>query len=166
MKIAASVIARLVDLSMPVGLAANGAQTMVLRPDSSPQHLGRLMEVLAQVRADGPDSLERFLYDMRPQLSRFNTVTIITPSSRPDWVPALQTLRRQGVNLSVVLIDPQSFGHHTGIQLPLQSLSNFDMPSYVVRRGQVLNEALTSSVELQSQLAAAPGEVTASGTAA
>ncbi len=148
--IAASVINRLVEMKIPVGLAANGGQDIIYRPDSSPAHQGRLMEALAQVRATGNTSLERFLYDMRPQLSRFNTLTIITPSTRPDWVPALNSLSRQGVNLNVVLVDPESFGHFTGIQVPLQTCASYDIPTYVVRRGQVLNDALSSSANMEA----------------
>jgi len=147
--IAASVINRLVEKSIPVGLAASGDQEIIYRPDSSPGHQGRLMEALAQVRAESNISLERFLYDMRPQLSRFNTLTIITPSAHPDWVPALNSLRRQGVNLSVVLVDPESFGHFTGIQVPLQTCASYDIPAFVVRRGQVLNDALSSPVNVE-----------------
>ena len=148
--IAASVINRLVEKSIPVGLAASGDQDIIYRPDSSPGHLGRLMEALAQVRAESNTSLERFLYDMRPQLSRFNTLTIITPSAHPDWVPALNSLRRQGVNLSVVLVDPESFGNFTGLQGPLQTCASYDIPAFVVRRGQVLNDALSSPVNVQA----------------
>ena len=147
--IAASLINRLVERPMAVGLAANGNQDIIHRPDSSPAHQGRLMEALAQVRAEGNTSLERFLYDLRPQLSRFNTLTIITPSTRPDWVPALNSLRRQGVNLSVVLVDAESFGHFTGVQVQLQTCVNYDIPTYVVRRGQALNEALSSPSNME-----------------
>ena len=71
--IAASVISRLVELSMPVGLAANGENSYIFRPDTSPEHQGRLLEALAEVQATGTTSLERFLYDLRGQMSRFNT---------------------------------------------------------------------------------------------
>ena len=148
--IAASLVNRLVERSLPVGLAANGDQDIILRPDSSPAHQGRLMEALANVRAEGHTSLERFLYDLRPQLSRFNTLTIITALARPDWVPALNSLRRQGVNLSVVLVDPESFGQFTGIQVPLQTCVSFDIPTYVVRHGEALNDALSSPVNVEA----------------
>ena len=148
--IAASLINRLVERNIPVGLAANGGQDIIHRPDSSPAHQGRLMDALALVRAESNTSLERFLYNLRPQLSRFNTLTIITPSTRPDWIPALNSLRRQGVNLSVVLVDPESFGHSTGIQVPLQTCAGYDIPAYVVRRGQVLNDALASHVMMEA----------------
>ncbi|MCH7738167.1 MAG: DUF58 domain-containing protein, partial [Chloroflexi bacterium] len=51
--VAASIIERLMDQSMPVGLAANGDKEHILRPDSSPEQRGRLMETLSEVRAHG-----------------------------------------------------------------------------------------------------------------
>jgi len=145
--IAASIINRLVELSMPVGLAANAERNYMFRPDSSPEHQGRLMESLAEMRATGSLTLERFLYDLRAHLSRFNTLTIITPSTRLEWIPALTNLRRQGVNVGVVLIDSQDFGGTSSIQYPVEFLFGNDIPTYVVRRGQPLNEALRFSVD-------------------
>ena len=143
--VAASVIQRLVDLDMPVGLAANGNQHYILRPDSSPEHLGRLMEALAEVRAQGNTLLERFLYELQPNLSRFNTLTVVTPSGRADWISALNNLRRQGVSVSAVLIDREDFSEDRGIiDVSLNFLFASEIPTYVVRRGQDLNEALRS----------------------
>ncbi len=140
--VAASLVQRLVDLDMPVGLATNGDNHHILRPDSNPEHLGRLMEVLAEVRARGNTLLERFLYDIQPHLSRFNTVTVVTASARPDWISALSNLRRQGVTVSVVMIDREDFGAATGIGMSLDYLFANEIPTYAVRRGQPLNEAL------------------------
>ncbi|MCH7713142.1 MAG: DUF58 domain-containing protein [Chloroflexi bacterium] len=140
--IAASLVTRLVELSLPVGLAMDGDNDYVFRPDSSPEHLGRLMEVLAEVKAVGTISIERFLYDLRPNLSRFNTLTLITPSGRTDWVPALTALRRQGVTISVILIDPKSFGGASDIEDSLEALFQNDIATYSVSSGQDLNQAL------------------------
>ena len=143
--VAASLIQRLVDLDMPVGLAANGDQHHILRPDSSPEHLGRLMESLAEVRAQGNTMLERFLYELQPNLSRFNTLTVVTPSGRGDWISALNNLRRQGVSVSAALIDREDFSEDRGIiDVSLNFLFASEIPTYVVRRGQDLNEALRS----------------------
>ena len=127
---------------MPVGLAVDGDQQYVYRPDSSLIQLGRLMETLAVVRAEGNITLERFIYDLRPQLSRFNTVTLITASRRNEWVPALDALRRQGVNVSVVYIDGESFGVRPDVHAPVDSLAMNEIPTYVVKKGQSINEAL------------------------
>ena len=101
--------------------------------------------MLAIVKPSGNTALERFLYELRPFFSRFNTLTVITPSCNLDWAPALRNLRRGGVSVSVVLIDPQGVGGSTSVDAVLQSLTAYDMPSYVVKRGQSLNEALRTS---------------------
>jgi hypothetical protein len=100
------------------------------------------MEALAEVKAVGTTAIERFLYDLRPNLSRFNTVTLITPSGRTNWIPALTALRRQGVSVSVVLIDPKSFGSASDTVQSLESLFQNDISTYSLSRGQELNEAL------------------------
>ncbi|MYC30923.1 MAG: DUF58 domain-containing protein [Chloroflexi bacterium] len=139
---AASLITRLNELTMPVGVATNGDQTWMLRPGSGDGHLGNLMEALAGVRARGNVTLERFIYDLQPHLSRFNALTVITPSRRTEWIPALASLRRDGVNVAVVYVDPTDFGAPAEVQSPLDFLHSNEIPVYRVRRGQSLNEAL------------------------
>ncbi len=145
--IAASLISRLVDLSMPVGLAANGDNSYIFRPDTSPEHQGRLLEALAEVQATGTTSLERFLYDLRVQMSRFNTLTVITPSTRTEWIPALNSIRRQGVNVAVVLIDARDFGGTTNPEFLVDILFANDIATYTVKKDQALNEALSFPVD-------------------
>ena len=150
--IAASLINRFLELSMPAGLAANAEQTYVFRPDSSPSQLGRLMEPLASMRAMGNIPLERFIYDLRSHLTRFNSLTVITPSRHTEWIPPLQRLRRQGVNVRLVYIDPIRFGGSADVQSPLELLHINEIPTYLVRKGESVNEALRTP--LLSQVAA------------
>jgi uncharacterized protein (DUF58 family) len=144
--IAASLVESLAGLGMPVGLAAAGDQRLIFRPNSSPEHLGRLMEALAVVQAAGKVPLERFIYDLRPNMSRFNTVTVITSAPGAKWVAALTGMRRQGVTVAAVLVDPRGFGASAGVEAVLHALSADDIPTYVARRGQPLNESLRSPV--------------------
>ena len=171
--VAASLIARISELSIATGLAANAEASYVLRPDTSPSQLGRLMEALAAMRAHGDMSLERFIYDLRPQLSRFNTLTIITPSRHTGWIPALRRLRHQGVNVSVVYIDPESFGASPELQSPLELLHLNEIPAYQVKKGESLNEALRAPVSIRTPFAweseaamAATGATTGATTSA
>ncbi len=143
---AASLISRLTELSMSVGLAANGQQMYIQRPDSSPAQAGLLMESLATVRALGNVTLERFIYDLRPHLTRFNTLTVITPSRRTEWISALSNVRRQGVSVAAIYIDPVEFGASAAVESPVDFLANNEIATYVVKRGQALDEALRSSV--------------------
>ena len=123
------------------------------------------METLAIVRATGAVGLERFLYDLRPSFSRFNTLTLVTPSSEPNWVPAIGELKRQGVNVNVVMIDPQDFGEAPSIGPVLQALAANDVPSYLVKKDVALNECLRSKLSRNLSVepaAARPGEAAAS----
>ena len=140
--VAASVISRLAEFSLPVGLATSGSATYFHRPNSSPEHPARLLETLAAVRAHGAMSLERFLFDLGPSFSRFNTLTVITPSCNPGWVPALGNLRRRGVSVSAVLIDPQDYGDAPGLDAVVGALTANEIPNYLVKRGHSLNQAL------------------------
>ncbi len=147
-KIAASLASRLEELSLPVGLAASGDHTWLLRPGAGPAHMGNLMEALAAVRAQGNLTLERFIYDLQPRLGRFNALTVITASRRSDWIPALASLRRYGVNVAVIYVEPSDFGQLNDPQSPLDFLHANDIPVYQARRGQPLNEALQMPVYL------------------
>jgi uncharacterized protein (DUF58 family) len=144
--VAASIINRLMDQSMPVGLAANGDQEHIFRPDSSPEQRGRLMETLSEVRAFGQVTLQEFIYSVRSHLNQFNALTVVTASVETQWVASLTHLRRQGVEVSVVLVDRSSFGSPTDMSVPLEALSANLIPVYMVRQGDNLNDALLAPV--------------------
>ena len=144
--VAASIVGRLMDQSMPVGLAVNGDREHIFRPDSSPEQRGRLMEALSEVRADGQITLQEFIYGVRSHLNQFNALTLVTASVEPQWVASLTHLRRQGVEVSVVLVDRSSFGSPTNMSVPLEALSANLIPVYMVRQGDNLNDALLAPV--------------------
>jgi uncharacterized protein (DUF58 family) len=145
--VAASIVDRLMDQTMPVGLAANADQEHIFRPDSSPEQRGRLMETLAEVRAHGQRPLQDFIYDVRTHLNQYNTLTVVTPSVETEWVAPLTYLRLQGVEVAVVLVDRSSFGSPTNMNVPLEALSANLIPTYIVRQGDVLNQALQTPVQ-------------------
>ena len=149
-KVAASLAQHWDENAVPVGLAANAADLWLLKPDRRPAQLGILMETLAGVHADGSLPLERFLYDLRPHLTGFNTLMVITPSRRPEWTAALAGLRRQGVNVAVCYIDHTDFadpnsGEAPGVtgQVAADYLAQHDIPLYLVRRNGDINLALS-----------------------
>ena len=144
--VAASIVGRLMDQSMPVGLAVNGDREHIFRPDSSPEQRGRLMETLSEVRAYGQITLQEFIYGVRSHLNQFNALTLVTASVEPQWIASLTHLRRQGVEVSVVLVDRSSFGSPTNMSVPLEALSANLIPVYMVRQGDNLNDALLAPV--------------------
>ena len=144
--VAASIVGRLMDQSMPVGLAVNGDREHIFRPDSSPEQRGRLMEALSEVRAYGQITLQEFIYGVRSHLNQFNALTLVTASVEPQWVASLTHLRRQGIEVSVVLVDRSSFGSPTNMSVPIEALSANLIPVYMVRLGDNLNDALLAPV--------------------
>ena len=144
--VAASIVGRLMDQSMPVGLAVNGDREHIFRPDSSPEQRGRLMEALSEVRAYGQITLQEFIYGLRSHLNQFNALTLVTASVEPQWIASLTHLRRQGVEVSVVLVDRSSFGSPTNMSVPLEALSANLIPVYMVRQGDNLHDALLAPV--------------------
>lgn len=144
--VAASIIDRLMDQSMPVGLASNGDQDHIYRPDSSPEQRGRLMETLAEVRAQGKRPLQEFIYGVRPHLNQYNALTVVTSSVSAEWVASLADLRHQGVEIAVVLVDRSSFGSTEVMDGPLESLSANLIPVFMVKRGDALNDVLQAPV--------------------
>ena len=148
--VAASLVQHWDETAVPAGLAANAANLWMLKPDRRPAQLGMLMETLAGVHADGTLPLERFILDLRPQLSGFNTLMVITPSRRPEWTYSLVGLRRQGINVAVCYIDPASFvADDAGVapgatgQVTADYLAQHGIPVYLVRRGEDINLALS-----------------------
>ena len=147
--VAASLVRHWDETATPAGLAANGSEPWILKPDRRPAQLGVLMEALAGVRSNGALPMERFLQDLRPHLSGFNTLMVITPSRRPEWASILVGMRRQGVNVAVCYVDPAGFDDNeaqTGAtgQITADYLAQHDVPVYLVRRGDDINRSLSS----------------------
>ena len=107
MSVAASLAYRMLELELPAGLAASGPPGLTLRPGSSPEHLARLLELLAQAQTGQGPPLAEFLYQLRPQLNHFHSVTVITTAAAPaaSWAPALAGLRQRGASVAAIIID-------------------------------------------------------------
>ena len=97
------------------------------------------------------------MYELRPNLNRYNTLILVTPSLDTAWVPALSALRRQGVQVSAALIDAGSFGRPSAdINIPMAALHRNEITTFSVSRGQELNLALSAPVVWQDQAGSQP----------
>ena len=141
--LAASLAQRLMDLSLPVGMAVNGDNGRLLRPDNGPDHLSRLMETLAAAQAVEATSLPEFLQSMRQHLNHFHSVTVVTANTDPEWLPALLDLKRGSVTTSIALVDPASFGSSRTVENIVAAAAANLVPAYVARQGMSLDDALS-----------------------
>ena len=140
---AASLAQRLMDLSLPVGMAVNGDNGRLLRPDNGTDHLSRLMETLAAAQAVEATSLPEFLQSMRQHLNHFHSVTVVTANTDPEWLPALLDLKRGNVTTSIALVDPASFGSSRTVGNMVAAAAANLVPAYVARQGMSLDDALS-----------------------
>ena len=141
--LAASLSQRLMDLSLPVGMAVNGDNGRLLRPDNGTDHLSRLMETLAAAQAVEATSLPEFLQSMRQHLNHFHSVTVVTANTDPEWLPALLDLKRGNVTTSIALVDPASFGSSRTVGNMVAAAAANLVPAYVARQGMSLDDALS-----------------------
>ncbi len=141
--LAASLAQRLMDLSLPVGMAVNGERGRMLRPDNGPDHLSRMMETLAESKASDAAPLSEFLHSMRPHLNHFHSVTVVTANTDPMWMPALLDLKRGSVTISIALVDPSSFGGTSTMREVVEAGAANLVPVYGARRYGTLDGALS-----------------------
>ena len=141
--LAASLSQRLLDLSLPVGMAVNGDNGRLLRPDNGSDHLSRLMETLAAAQAVENARLPEFLQSIRPHLNHFHSVTVVTANTDPEWLPALLDLKRGNVTTSIVMVDPSSFGSARTVGNVVEAAAANLVPVYVARQDASLDDALS-----------------------
>ncbi len=141
--VAGAVIHRAIRDGKAVGLVAYGATRTIVPPGKGTTHLWRLLEVLATVRADGPDPLDRVLTEAQANLGRGLSVVVVTPSVDPAWVHHLQASTMRGLVPAAILVDAASFASdpdrvRAGLSARALStqLGSVGILSHVVRKGQ------------------------------
>jgi uncharacterized protein (DUF58 family) len=119
--LATSLAVRALAGQRPVGLAAYGRSPYILPPARGQGQRWKLLRALALLQANGQTSLARALSDFGRVVQRGATAVLITPTLASDWLPQLLTLQQKGIDLSVVLLERQSFGAADGSSHGLQT---------------------------------------------
>jgi uncharacterized protein (DUF58 family) len=147
--IAASVAMRTLGDNRSVAMTASARRIQVHQPDRGPRVEQKLLHLLANVQADGANSLAEVLTATLPQLRRGVTLCIITGSTDRTWVRGLSALRRRGVAALVILLDRASYigvepDDHSRAEMAAvrHALAEYDVTHRVVRRGDDIAEAI------------------------
>jgi uncharacterized protein (DUF58 family) len=141
--IAASVAQHFVYKDRAVGMMAYAQDREVMQPDRGHRQLTKMLETLAMVRAEGELPIGQLLLGEGERLGRGVTMVVITPSIDRHWIAAARDVRRRGVTIIAVLVDPASFGGPEGADDVLGELQASRIPAYLVRNGDNLSEALS-----------------------
>lgn len=138
---AASLARHLLDQGRAVGLVS---QTATLPADRGPRQAERILEVLALVQGTSPLSLAAMLSAETSRFARSSTLIVITPSTAEGWARFCQALAGRGVRATAVLIEAATFGRAPSTLLLVSSLAAAHLPTYLVKRGDRLDLALSA----------------------
>ncbi|MDP8921962.1 MAG: DUF58 domain-containing protein [Chloroflexota bacterium] len=160
----ASLAKYLLDEGRAVGFVCQG---QVLTPDREMRQLLKILELLAFVRPVAGPSLDVLLAAEQQRFGRTDVLVVVTGSTQPGWARELRHLSTRGVNASAVFLDAGSFMRTTVSTVRvsgttvrtagptpqpvdtsnvLGALAAARVPTYIVKRGDALREALASPV--------------------
>jgi uncharacterized protein (DUF58 family) len=144
--VAASLAQHFIRQNRAVGLVAYGQQREVLPADRGERQLTKILECLAVLRAQGSIPIAQALAIETDRLGRGMTIVVVTPAADDRWVLITRDLTRRGLRSIAVMIDPTTFGQGFGIEKVLELLKASNTPTYVVRRDEPLESALSVSL--------------------
>jgi uncharacterized protein (DUF58 family) len=142
--ITASLAKHFLARSRAVGVAAQSSHREFLQPDRVDRQLTKIAETLAVVKARGQVPLGQVLASEGMGLPRGSSVVVVTPSTDVRWVQVLNHLRRRGLRASAVHVVGSSFGEAPASEAVLAELALHQIPTYIVRNGDALDEALSA----------------------
>ncbi len=140
---AASLARHFILRNRSVGLIAHSRHREVIQADRGERQLTKILETLAVIEPLGNIPFSQVLTGEGQSLSRHTTLIVISSSPDPTWVAALRDLQRRGVYSVAVVVDAASFGPSVPSTPVLAELLASGIVTYVVKRDDPLNEALT-----------------------
>ena len=128
-----------------VGLVSSSRSVEFLPPDRGGRQLGKILETLALLRADGVLPMAGLIEAQARHITRGSTILIITPSVRQQLTLSLDYLVRRGLKPIVVLLDSESFGGAPGSRLLLEKIKAMKVPVRIVANGEMIEVSLVTS---------------------
>jgi uncharacterized protein (DUF58 family) len=149
---AASIADKALGENRAVGLTVSAHRMTVVPADRGARQRLKILQLLAAVEADGRTPLQEALVTGVNRLRRGMTAIVVTSSHDPAFVRPLATLRTRGIGTVVVLLDRAQFdpdpdeavaeAQRQRTRAVRHALSEYEVPTYVVRPRQALAEAL------------------------
>ncbi len=96
------------------------------------------------MRASGHLPVETLLSAETSRFARSSTLVVVTPSVSESWAAFCQALSGRAISAVAVLIEAATFGTAPSTLLLVSSLAAAHIPTYMVKRGERLEHALTT----------------------
>jgi uncharacterized protein (DUF58 family) len=129
-----------------VGFVSAGKPFILLPAERGGRQLGKILEGLSLLRAEGKLPLLGLVEAQARNLPRGSTVVLVTPSVGNEVPLAVELLTRRGMHPVVVLIDAASFGGPSGSHNLVEQLQLQRVSVCRVSQGDELSLALASAV--------------------
>jgi uncharacterized protein (DUF58 family) len=141
--VTASLAKHFIVRNRAVGMVSYAQQREVVPADRGERQLSKILETLAVIKGAGRIPLAQVLAAEGLHLVRGTTIIVITSSPDKNWVTASRYLEQRGLRVVAVLIAPDSFGGEWGMEEVSAELAVGGAPTYIVRKGDNLAEALS-----------------------
>ena len=148
--IAASLSRFFLQRGRAVGLVYAGRYFSVLSAERGGRQMGKILETLALLRADGKMPLQSLIDAQIRSLARGSTVIVITPSTGNEVVISVELLSRRGMRPVAVLLDASSFGGSPGTDRIAANLELMAVPTCRVAYGDDLTNTLSEAAHGQA----------------
>jgi len=141
--IAASLARYFLRRGRAVGFVSAGQQLALLSPDRGGRQLGKILEALAMLKAEGEMPLRGLVETQARHLPRGSTAILVTPSVRNDTVLVVDYLSRRGLRPVAVMLEAASFGGEPGTPALIEQIRLLGIPTRQVANGDDIGQSLS-----------------------
>ena len=150
--IAASVVDKYTRSFTEVGYVAYGSHTLMATPDHTASHRENILRHIAASRPTGDTPIIQVLAALDRDLFVSSTIVVVTAAGDGDWIDALGTLRRRGVQVICIVMDRESFGGEPNDSV-IPRLSMSGVTTYRVYHGDDIADALSTTADADATAA-------------
>jgi uncharacterized protein (DUF58 family) len=140
--IAASLAKYYINHKREVCLVSSGQNYSILPAERGERQLGKILETLAVVEAEGKLPIWALVSTHVNRLARGTTVVIISPETDARLLTIAMDLMHRGLVPVIVLIDPSGFGGSQGSKELSQKLFAMGVFTFVINEGDDIKEIL------------------------
>ena len=126
-----------------VGFVSAGQTFNVHPAERSERQEAKILETLAFVEADGELSLAALVAAQASQLPQGSSAILVTATTHPDLLFAVDDLQRRFLRPVVILLDAATFGGERGTEQLVRALNERHVPVCVIACDANLSQALS-----------------------
>jgi uncharacterized protein (DUF58 family) len=145
--VAASLVRDYLRRGRSVGLVSSGSFLTLIPPDRGGRQLGKILEALAIVRAEGEIPLRGLVEMQVKHMVKGSSVILISPSTQREMVIVAEYLLRRGLLPIVVLIDASSFGGSEESDDLVIQIRSMGIPVRLIKNGVALEASLADDLQ-------------------